>query len=187
MTTDLLSLDATAVMLIGHDIAALDDAELDLPTPCTGWTIADLIAHMNERHAAVIAATGTPVPTPAGDPRDAFAVIAAHWVTAMEQTGAIVTLPRAGTLPTEQVLSIHFVDMLVHRWDIARALGISPETPARLTEIALPIARSITAPGSPLNGPNGVYHPSLAENPTRPAMDNIAALLGRDPHHTPSR
>ncbi|PPJ00115.1 TIGR03086 family protein, partial [Nocardia cyriacigeorgica] len=54
-------------------------------------------------------------------------------------------------------------------------------------EIALPIARSITAPGSPLNGPNGVYHPSLAENPTRPAMDNIAALLGRDPHHTPSR
>lgn len=178
-------LDATALALIGHDVVALDDAELDLPTPCTGWSVTDLINHMNERHEAVIAPLFAPL-DPRDDPRGGFARIAARWVVAMEQVGDVVQLPWRGAVPTERVLAIHFVDMLVHRWDLARALGRPCPTPARLTALALPIAQSTTAPGSPLNGPGGVYQPPLAQDSTRPALDNIVALLGRNPDWTPA-
>ncbi|WP_245548307.1 maleylpyruvate isomerase family mycothiol-dependent enzyme [Nocardia pneumoniae] len=167
--------------LIGHDVATVSDVDLGAPTPCTGWTVADLIEHMNERHEAVIATVFAPLEGHVDDPRDGFARTAARWVVAMERTGDVVHLPEAGAMATDLVLSVHFVDMLTHRWDLARALGRPCTVPDRLTAAALPIARSITAPGSRLNGPGGVYHPSLAEDRALSAMDNIAALLGRDP------
>ncbi|RDI49155.1 TIGR03086 family metal-binding protein [Nocardia mexicana] len=183
--TDLLQLDAMALALIGHDVTVLDDADLDRPTPCTGWTVADLIRHMNERHEAIIESVLAPIPAPTDDPRGGFARTAARWVVAMEQTGDIVNLPQLGPMPTEEVLSIHYVDMLVHRWDLTRALDRTYSIPAEFTARALPIARKITAPGSPLNAPGGAYNPPLTEDRTLSAIDNIAALLGRDPHwHT---
>ncbi|MFE9328688.1 maleylpyruvate isomerase family mycothiol-dependent enzyme [Nocardia sp. NPDC052278] len=177
---ELLQLDAMALTLIGHDVAVLDDADLHKPTPCTGWAVTDLIQHMNERHEAVIAPLLPPI-TPATDPRDGFAVTGARWVAAMEQAGDVVELPPRGPIAKDQLLSIHFVDMLVHRWDLSRALGRTCWVPERFTILALPIARRITMPGSPLNGPNGVYRPPLATDEALPAIDNIAALLGRDP------
>ncbi|MEV6322933.1 maleylpyruvate isomerase family mycothiol-dependent enzyme [Nocardia sp. NPDC051787] len=178
---DLLRFDATALALIGHDVATVPDVDLGAPTPCTGWTVADLIEHMNERHEAVIASVFAPLEEHADDPRDGFARTAARWVVAMEQVGDVVDLPEAGAMATDLVLSVHFVDMLVHRWDLSRALGRPCAVPDRLTAVALPIARSITAPGSPLNGLGGVYRPSLGEGRALSAMDNMAALLGRDP------
>ncbi|WP_433709605.1 maleylpyruvate isomerase family mycothiol-dependent enzyme [Nocardia sp. CA-084685] len=177
---ELLQLDAMALTLLGHDIAMLDEADLRRPTPCTGWTVTDLIQHMNERHEAVVAPLLPPV-APADDPCDSFAVTGARWVAAMEQTGDVVELPQQGPIAKDLVLSIHFVDMLVHRWDLSRALGRTCWVPDRFTTPALPIAQRITAPGSPLNGPDGVYRPALATNEALPAIDNIAALLGRAP------
>ncbi|NDU77463.1 maleylpyruvate isomerase family mycothiol-dependent enzyme [Actinomadura sp. DSM 109109] len=182
--TDLLSLDATAVALMGHDVALIPDAAMGAPTPCEGWTVTDLLRHMNERHEA-IARTALPPVDPAGDPRADFALVAARCLAVLERAGETVTMPRLGPLPTEWVLGIHAVDMLVHRWDLARALRTTPAVPSRITEAALPLARANTAPGSPLNGPGGAYRPPLAEDPSRPAIDNIAALLGRDPRWSP--
>ncbi|WP_019928859.1 TIGR03086 family metal-binding protein [Nocardia sp. BMG111209] len=179
--TALLRLDATALALIAHDVAMLTEAELDRPTPCTGWNVADLLRHMNERHEAVTTAIFADTADDAADPRDGFARVGGRWLAAMERTGDTVPLPDRGAVPVDRVLSIHVVDMLVHRWDIARALDRPCPVPDRLTAAALPMARVATAAGSPLNGPDGVYAARLAEDPDRPAMDNIAALLGRDP------
>ncbi|MEV2221148.1 maleylpyruvate isomerase family mycothiol-dependent enzyme [Nocardia vinacea] len=180
--SDLLRLDATALALIAHDVATVSDADMDAPTPCAGWTVAGLMSHMNERHEAVIASILAPINDHADNPRDDFARTAARWVVAMEQTGDVVNLPQRGPLATDTVLSVHFVDMLVHRWDLSRALSRPCPVPDRLTALALPIARSITAPGSALNGPDGVYRPPVEPDRPLPALDAIAALLGRDPH-----
>ncbi|MGW0640371.1 maleylpyruvate isomerase family mycothiol-dependent enzyme [Nocardia salmonicida] len=183
--SDLLRLDAMALALIAHDVTTVSDTELDAPTPCDGWTVTDLIDHMNERHEDVIASVLAPIDHGADDPRDGFPQTAARWVVAMEQTGATVDLPERGPLATDTVLAIHFVDMLVHRWDLSRALSRPYPVPDRLLEAALPIARSITAPGSALNGPGGSYRPRVESNRALPAMDTIAALLGRNPHWRP--
>ncbi|WP_063064815.1 TIGR03086 family metal-binding protein [Nocardia violaceofusca] len=179
--SELLRLDAMALALIGHDVVTLDDADLTAPTPCAGWNVADLIAHMNERHEAVNASVLGTTLDGVHDPREVFAQITARWIAAMERSGEVVALPRSGSLPIEHVLGVHLVDMLTHRWDLARALRRPCPVPARLLTAALPIARSITAPGSPLNGPGGAYRPRLAEDRSRPPLDAIVALLGRDP------
>ncbi|WP_242884183.1 TIGR03086 family metal-binding protein [Actinomadura litoris] len=182
--TDLFRLDATALALIGHDVALIPDAAMAAPTPCEGWTVADLLHHMNERHEA-LARTVLPPLEPGEDPRDDFARVAGRSLTALDRTGTTVDLPWRGPAPTEWVLGVHVVDMLVHRWDLARALGTALDTPAGLLAAALPLARANTAPGSVLNGPGGVYRPPLPEDPDRPAIDTIVALLGRDPRWTP--
>ena len=182
--TDLFRLDATALALLGHDVALIPDGAMTDPTPCDGWTVTDLLQHMNERHEA-IARTALPPLEATGDPRDTFARIAARCLAVLEQAGETVNLPQRGPTPTESILGIHAVDMLVHRWDLARALRTDPAVPSRLADAALPLARANTAPGSPLNGPGGVYGPPFAEDPARPAIDNLAALLGRDPEWSP--
>ncbi|GAA0564963.1 TIGR03086 family metal-binding protein [Actinomadura livida] len=182
--SDLLWFEATALALIGHDVALVPDSAMASPTPCDGWTVTDLLNHMNERHEAIARAVLPPFEAN-GDPRDDFARIAARCFAVLEQAGETVLIPWLGEVPTEMVLGVHAVDMLVHRWDLNRALHTTPGVPARLAEAALPLARANTAPGSPLNGPGGVYRAPLAEDPARPAIDNIAALLGRDPAWSP--
>lgn len=179
--SDLLRLDATALMLIGHDVATLDDSDLAAPTPCDGWNVADLINHMNERHEALITGVLAPLRDHADNPRDAFAHTAARWTVAMDQVGENVNVPAHEPIPRDRVLAIHFVGMLVHRWDLTRALNRTCPVPPRMTDAALPLARSFTAPGSPYNGPEGDYRPALSEDSGRPAIDNLAAILGRDP------
>ncbi len=182
---ELLRLDATALALIGHDVAMIPDTAMDHATPCAGWSVADLVRHMNERHEAVTTMALPPLDPPAGggdrDPRFDFARIGARWITAVDGAGDTVQLPKAGPMAAEQVLSVHIVDMLTHRWDLARALRRPCPVPQYLLDFALPVARRINAPGSPLGGPDGVYREALGEDRTLSAMDNIAALLGRKP------
>ncbi|KAA0019394.1 hypothetical protein [Antrihabitans cavernicola] len=81
----------------------------------------------------------------------------------------------------ERVVGIHLVDMIVHRWDLAAATGRTLVVPESLLEVALPIARVITLPGSPLNGPGGVYNPPLPDEQEQAPMEALLRLLGRDP------
>jgi uncharacterized protein (TIGR03086 family) len=182
---DLLRLDAAALALICHDVVTVADAELEAPTPCPGWTVADLIDHMNERHQAFLTPEFTPLDLRAEGQRDGFAQVAARWVVAMEQAGEVVHLPGRGPAATDWVLSVHLVDMLTHRWDLTRALGRPCPVPERLTTAALPLARSITAPDSGPPGRHGAYLPPRPDDPARTAMDTVVALLGRDPHWQP--
>jgi uncharacterized protein (TIGR03086 family) len=183
--TDLRRLDATALALIGHDVALIPDSALANPTPCEGWTVADLLRHMNERHDAVARTVLPPLDEESDDPRDDFARIVARWIVAAEQTGETVHLPWRGRESTVRVLGIHVVDMLVHRWDLAGALGTPLVVPAALAAAALPLARANTAPGSPLNAPGGAYRQPFAADPDNPVMDTIVALLGRNPRWSP--
>ncbi|MFJ4652427.1 TIGR03086 family metal-binding protein [Nocardia sp. NPDC088792] len=184
---DLQRLDAMALALLAHDVVTVSDEELNAATPCTGWAVTDLIDHMNTRHEAVVSAILSPLDDHSDSPREDFARTAARWVVAMDQAGEVVHLPDRGPIPTETVLAVHFVDMLIHRWDLAHAVGRPYPVPERLAERALPIAQSITGPGSVLNGPGGVYQPPVQAGSSLPVMDAIAALLGRDPQWEPPK
>jgi uncharacterized protein (TIGR03086 family) len=176
------SLNAAALGLITHDVVATVDEAMTRDTPCAGWTVADLIQHMNDEHEAIIQTVLGPLDTRAEDPREDFPVIAARWTLALELAGPTVMIPKAGAaLATDQVRAIHFVDMLVHRWDLARATGRDSDIDPGLAETALPIARSVTAPSNPYGLVGLAYRAPEPEAPEGRPIDNLAALLGRNP------
>jgi uncharacterized protein (TIGR03086 family) len=177
------SLNAAALGLITHDVVATADEAMTRETPCAGWTVADLIQHMNDEHEAIIQTILGPLDTRADDPREDFPVIAARWTLALALVGPTVMVPKAGAaLATDQVRAIHFVDMLVHRWDLASATGRDSDIDPGLAETALPIARSVTAPSNPYGLVGLAYRAPEPEAPERRPIDNLAALLGRNPN-----
>jgi uncharacterized protein (TIGR03086 family) len=179
----ILSLNAAALGLITHDVVATTDETMTRETPCAGWTVADLIRHMNDEHEAIIQTVLAPLDNRAEDPREDFPVIAARWTLALAHAGPTVMVPKAGAaLATDQVRAIHFVDMLVHRWDLARATDRDSDIDPVLAETALAIARFVTAPSNPYGLVGLVYRTPQDEAAERRPIDNLAALLGRNPN-----
>ena len=81
--------------------ADLTAAELDLPVPsCPGWTVSDVISHVADNHAAVLAAHGVDT-----DSADLLAAYDEH----------LTRQPRA---------ILEAVELTVHAWDVARARGM---------------------------------------------------------------
>ena len=45
--------------------------------------------------------------------------------------------------PAAQAISFHFIDYLVHGWDVARSLGVDYELEPDLLAAALPVAQAV--------------------------------------------
>jgi uncharacterized protein (TIGR03086 family) len=178
-----LRLDEAAVRLLRNDVARLTDGELAAPTPCADWSVADLLAHMTAEHERIVAGMLPAAELPR-EVRLGFEAGAARWIEAFSNAGAETFLPSLGRpLASDRVLSVHFVDMLVHRWDLASALGRPCVVPEELVAAATPIAEQVTAPGSPLVGPGRAYGARVSGGDE--PFDRIVAMLGRDPAWTP--
>ena len=189
---DLIELDATAVRVSVDLVAELTPADLTRPTPCAGWTLYGLLAHMATQHygfAAAAAGHERPGPwrlrrlgpDPAQDYRDAAGTVlvafAADGVLGREFTLPEFT-PRQ-RFPAAQAISFHFIDYVVHSWDVARALGL----PVSFGPGLLAAARGVA---SEVPGGEARLRPGAAFAPARTwpgpgGLDEIVALLGRSP------
>lgn len=97
--------------------------------PCVGWTVTDLVEHMNTEHEAILAPLLGPI-EPQADSAAAFGLSADRWIAAFgsekDSPSTIVIAKFGVALPTESVLHVHFMDMIVHRWIL------SERAPSRL-------------------------------------------------------
>jgi uncharacterized protein (TIGR03086 family) len=177
-----LDLDRCALELLAADIAYLSDDDLTRATPCAGWSVAALLEHMSSEHAAI---SGTALPTDT-DPRATWRLVVDDWLEFFESAEDQVWIPKMNeSLPAHQVLSVHFADMVVHRWDLMKAIGAPCETPVELLDAAAPVAELVTSEASPLVGPGGVYGPALAPDRADSPLDMLVRRYGRDPHWRP--
>jgi uncharacterized protein (TIGR03086 family) len=183
---DFHALDAAAVNHLRGDVSSLTDAELELPTRCAGWNVDDLIAHMTAEHEAILDPLVGARP-PDADVRAAFDTSAARWVAAFERRDGApntVMVPKFGMeLPVTSVLSVHFLDMVMHRLDLAHARRTAVHIPDEWISLGLGIARTIPA-DSALRNPNSpAYSYSLPVSIARdaPLLDQLVAELGRTP------
>jgi uncharacterized protein (TIGR03086 family) len=81
-------------------------------------------------------------------------------------------------------VSFHFVDCVVHGWDVARSLGIPYDLDAELLRTALPIAEAVPG-GEHRLQPGAAFRPGLAIDDDSTVMDRILLLLGRSPNWSP--
>lgn len=171
-------------------LAKLDDTHLDHPTPCTEWTMRELLAHTIGAIDGFASAAAGNAPSgagavedpPQGTPVDRFdAAVArnlAAWQT-LTDPDVILTL-HFGEFPAVTVAGINQLDSLVHAWDIGASLGLPVALPADLADVAMRMARVRTPIGR-----GHVFADEVATTSTDPG-ERLLALTGRDPGAWPA-
>jgi uncharacterized protein (TIGR03086 family) len=191
-TVDYVSLDASAVRA-SIDVAAHATADdLARPTPCRAWTLYGLLAHMATQHYGFAAASHGDdnletwkLRDLGDDPVKAYITSAEHVLTAFAEDGVTerqFALPEFGaglSFPGHQAISFHFIDYVVHTWDVAKSLGTTVTFTPEVLEAAQTVAQVVPtgdvrlAPGTPF----AVDVPWTGNDP----LDQIVAHLGRNP------
>jgi len=168
----------------------VDDADLERATPCTDYCVAALLDHIDGFVGAFTAAgtktqdpsEGPPPPGSADHLRDdwrtgladGFAALVAAWQPDDAYTGTV----RAGgfEMPAESVAVVAIEELVLHGWDLARALDRPYEsTPAELAVIDDFFGRF----GPDQRG--SAYGPERSVGAGAAPLDRAVARSGRDP------
>ncbi|MGZ8747461.1 MAG: TIGR03086 family metal-binding protein, partial [Mycobacterium sp.] len=125
----------------------------------------------------------------AADPTGSYSAAADDVLDAFQGDGvldATFALPEFGpgaTFPGAMAIGFHFVDYVVHGWDVARSIGAAFEPPRDVIAAVLPIAFAVpdgefrTDEGSP-------FRRTVAVDDEASDMDRVLAHLGRSPAWT---
>ncbi|MEV6905861.1 TIGR03086 family metal-binding protein [Amycolatopsis sp. NPDC051071] len=189
---ELRILDAIVVRASLDLVSQLTPGDLEKPTPCAAWTLHGLLAHMaTQHHGFAAAAEGDGhldhwrlIPL-GEDPIETYRASVKRVLNAFvphDLDSRKFSLPEFSTEITftaEQALGFHFVDYLVHSWDVAKTLGLPVKFQKEVLDAGLRFAESIPD-GQNRKTPGAAFAPAVeATGPS--ALDTIVALLGRSP------
>jgi uncharacterized protein (TIGR03086 family) len=165
---------ADALERTGRIIAGIRDDQWHNPTPCTQWDVRAVADHLIKGNALFAGALG------GGefDTKD-YREVSARLLEAFRKPGAVdgtVTVP-FGTVPGEFALHLRLTELLMHGWDIARATGQKTDFPDEMVEQELQFGQRAIGMIPPDRSP---FQPSKPAPEGAPAIDRLAALLGRD-------
>jgi uncharacterized protein (TIGR03086 family) len=184
---------ATALAATGRLVDAVAGDEWDLPTPCSDWTVRQLVGHVvggNRLVARALRGEQLPPADQLGhrDPADQLGEDpSAAWRGSADDLLATFALPGvlerahtvpAGTLPGPALVHLRVVETLVHGWDLAVATGRDLAVPDELAEAELAFSRDLLGR---LPAGRAPFGPSRPVDDGAPALDRLAALLGRAP------
>lgn len=150
------------------------------PSPCAGWTAADVVDHMVDTQRDFLGRHGVDVgPRPAGHPPVLWSTHVAAVLDHVDDDvlhrgfdGAFGPTTVGATLA-----DFYGFDMVVHRWDLARALGTDTTfTPGEMDRME----SSIALFGHHLYG-EGICAPAVTVPVDASRQDRLLGVLGRDP------
>ena len=192
---DIVSLDAEAVRASVRVVGLAGPQDLARMTPCAAWTLGNLVAHMTAQHdgfAAAAAGEGADLSRwqpgePGADPVGEYEAAAGRVLAAFAADGVLdrrFTLPEISPelrFPATEAIGFHFIDYVVHGWDVARSLGLDHyELDPDLLDAALPFARAV--PDGGLRELGVVpFSPAVPVTGEVSVLGQIVALLGRRP------
>ena len=189
---DFRAADAAAV----RASVALLDGPLDLTraTPCAGWAVADLLAHMTVQHLGFAAAARGETwaladwaPRALGpDPAKEYAAAADEVLAAFAAVADLTTRIACAELAPQPIpawrgMGAHAIDYVVHGWDLARALDRPWSLPEDVLLATLPVAEGV--PDEENRERDGAAFTHALPIPAGAStLDRILLLLGRSPN-----
>jgi uncharacterized protein (TIGR03086 family) len=200
---DVRAFHRTAVLESVRVVDKVRPEDLNRATPCDGWDLGQLLAHMTVQHRGFAAAArgdgadlarwdATAVADAvASEPAATYAAAAADVLEAFAIDGALAAsfaLPEFGpgaVFPGAQAIGFHFVDYVVHGWDVARAIDAPFTLPDDVISAVLPLVFAVpdgdfrTAPQSP-------FARAIDAGEEASDLDRALAHLGRSPLWAPS-
>ena len=157
-------------------LGQVGDDQWTAPTGCGEWTVRDLVDHALFWQCNLAGIVGAQV-----TPDDGWDTIKAAIVAAMKDSsaldGAIEDGPMTG-MPKHQGLGLATADVLVHGWDLARAIGADDTLPEAAVEaVHMGLAQ---APPEMIRNPQ--VFGSIIEVPAdASAQDKLIGFVGRQP------
>ena len=199
---ELRPLHRIAVLASVDVVSTVTIEDLSRVTPCADWSLADLLTHMTVQHRGFAAAArghgadlatwqpATVADAVAADPAGSYAAAAADVIDAfadVDELDAAFALPEFGpdaTFPGALAIGFHFVDYVVHGWDVACTMGHPFELPSDVVAAALPIALAV--PDAEFRvADDAPFGPSIPPGEKADDLDRALAYLGRSPEWTP--
>ena len=178
-----------AVELLGRALdytgGVLADLDHDAPsqslrTPCRGWDLGQLLAHMEDALDAFAEGAGGTVSL---EPR---IPLVARTQALREKACALLMVwsherPERVTIgdrvaPTSVIAAAAALEITVHGWDVAQTTGRATPIPEALAASLLPVAGGLVSPGD--RGP--LFEPVLDVPDDSSAETHLLAYLGRD-------
>jgi uncharacterized protein (TIGR03086 family) len=179
-------------------VRTVGDDQLAAPTPCPDYRLGDLLDHIGGLSVAFAGAARKErgEATQAGPSGDASR-LGADWRTripgALEELAAAWRDPGAWAgethiagfdSPAAEVAMVALDELVIHGWDVARALGRPYEPDAAslgavhdfVSQFADPEARAAA---------DGLFGPVVEVPEDAPLLDRVIGLAGRDPSWTP--
>ncbi|MEV4093519.1 TIGR03086 family metal-binding protein [Streptosporangium saharense] len=185
---------AASYRALENSVAGVRDDEGDKVTPCSEWTVTQVIQHAAGDQLAYAKVLGVG-DGPAYDPfspsgaveggaaalvKDAVGQAAAAWATVSDDSETVPTPLPHGDLPTPVAAVMCALDAAVHAWDIAIATGQPSPLDDELAGHLLAAARGTVEPLRQW----GAYAPVVeaADGPSStPVVDDLLRYLGRVP------
>lgn len=175
-------------------IEAVPDGGLADPSPCSEYSVGDLLDHI----AGITVAFGGAAAKSQGQsatmgPRGDAANLDRQWRTSLPRRldtladawsdpAAWTGMTKVGgqDLPGEIAGVVAYGELTVHGWDLARATGISfAPDPAGLPQLFAIIHQSFGPESDAARG--SAFGPAVAVAGDAPVFDQVLGLLGRDP------
>jgi uncharacterized protein (TIGR03086 family) len=160
-----------------------NSARLAVPTPCAGWDLGGLLAHvadsMGALSEAIAAGTAAPGGPSGDDPVVTLHCRAAGLLAACAGAGPDEHLVVIGDrwLPASMTAVAGALEITVHGWDIAASCGKPRPVPPGLAAVLLPVAPLLVTPATR----RGLFADPVWL-PGRPVPgDQLVAFLGRQP------
>jgi uncharacterized protein (TIGR03086 family) len=193
----IVALDALAVRASIDLVEQASARDMARPTPCADWTLHGLLRHMAAQHYGFAAASRGDadlarwrMPPLGEDPAAAYRAAAEHVLAAFEADGVLrrdFPLPEIAPgllFPAPQAIGFHFVDYVVHPWDVAKTLGLQVRLDPALLDAALTVARAVPTGEARLT-PGAAFAPEVPWT-GESSLDQIVAILGRSPGWQPA-
>lgn len=171
-----------------YRLSGVGDHQLERPSSCRGWSIYDLVNHVNGGgHRYVLLLRGAPAEQLAGtraqdhvrpNPLDSYR----HWqhplVAAFAEPGALTSVVhhRVGDRSGLDLLRMRTLDLALHAWDLARSLDLDETLDPQLIGHLLKRCMYLV---EELRG-HGLYAPTTQQPPERSSpLQELLRQTGR--------
>ena len=187
--TDLVDFHHRALARLTDTIEGIGADDWQRPTACADWAVRDLVGHLTaEAHWAPHLLRGESL-SQVGDRYDGDVLGEdphGAWRAASDDERRAVAAPGAldgtvdtsmGELPASVYLAQRLTDLAVHRWDLARGLGVDGSIPDDIAEFLY----EMWEPQADELASTGIFAPRVEVPADASATDRVVALLGRAP------